>query len=130
MKRRAMKLPTKVYGYLQRYLQIHFSSADLRSNAPLFATVLRLQKFALSVATDEFQAQISAVLPSPEMPETAIELVEHLANAFCPSFAGVESDLLKKSFQEALLTSIDVQGDSSVPEFRQLLQRFLRRHGA
>jgi hypothetical protein len=129
IKPRTNRLPAKVEGYLQKCLQTHFGAADLRSNAPLFATILRLQKLASSVATDEFESQLNAVLPSPQMPATATELVEHLANAFCPAFAGVESELLKKSLQEALLTSIDLQGDASVPEFRELLQRFLRRHG-
>lgn len=129
MKPRGSMFPVKVEASLQEYLETHFGPADFRSDAPLFATVLRIQKFASSAATDEFEAQIGAVLPSSQMPATATELVEHLANAFCPSFAGVESDLLKKSLQEALLTSIDLQGDASVSEFRELLQRFLRRHG-
>ena len=129
MKPRSSRLPSKVEGYLQQYLQTHFGTANLRSNAPLFATILRLQKFASSVATDEFESQLGAVLASRQMPATATEFVERLANAFCPAFAGVESELLKKSLQEALLTSIDLQGDASVSEFRELLQRFLRRHG-
>jgi hypothetical protein len=129
MKPRVTKFPAKVESYAQRYLQTHFGPADLRSNAPLCAAVLRIQKFAISVRTDEFEAQIGAVLPSGHMPATAAELIQHIADAFCPAFAGVESELLRKSLQEALLTTIDVQGDSSVPEFRQLLHRFLRRHG-
>jgi len=129
MKPLEAKLPPEIDSYVQKYLQDHFGPADLRSNAPLFAAVLRLQKFAASVATDEFHSQIRAVLPSCKMPEAATELIDNIANAFCPSFAAIESELLKKSLQEALLTSINVEGDATVDQFRELLQRFLRRHG-
>jgi len=60
---------------------------------------------------------------------TATKLIGTLADVCSPSTKGIESHLLRKSLQEALLMSIDVQGDCTVVQFAYLLREFLWRHG-
>jgi hypothetical protein len=115
---------------LQQYLQIHFPpSAHSSSPEPLITTVMFVQRFAASAGTGEFSSDLARLLGSQPIPKTALELVTDLADVFCQSAEGIESDLLKKAVQEALLMSIDVQADSSVSEFTDLLRGYLARHG-
>src|SRR5260370_32823296 len=115
---------------LQQYLQTHFpAAAHSSSPKPLNTTIMFVQRFASSAGTAEFSSELARLLGSRPIPKTALELVTDLADVFCQSAEGIESDLLKKSVQEALLMSIDVQAGSSVSEFRDLLREYLVRHG-
>jgi len=122
------ELQANLEGFMQNYLQIHFGPAAYRSSDPLLATIILVERSASSANTDQFSVGLTKLLGSRPIPATACELIGDLADVFCPSAEGIESDLLKKSLQEALLASIDVQGDSTAVQFRDLLREFLGRH--
>jgi hypothetical protein len=128
-KPRTRGLPANLEGFLQRYLQIHFGPAAYRSSDPLLAAIILVERFASSANTDQFSVGLTKLLGSRVIVVAATELIGDLANVFCRSAEGIESDLLKKSLQEALLISIDVRGDSTVTQFRDLLREFLGRYG-
>ncbi len=96
-KRRNRELPANLEGFLQNYLQIHFGPAAHRSSDPLWATIILVEKFASSANMDQFSAGLTKLLGSRPIPATATELVRDLADVFCRSAEGIESDLLKKS---------------------------------
>src|SRR5437868_4305968 len=126
--RRTM-LPADVERRLDKHFQAHFDSPADRSVTPLFITLLRLRQFASSIKSNQSQNLLGELLPALSAPATTTDVVRHLADSFCSGTPGIESELLKKSVQEALLTSVDVQADATVVQFQQLLQQFLKRQG-
>jgi hypothetical protein len=122
------ELPANLEGFLQNYIQTHFGPGVFRSRDPLLTAIILVERFASSTNSEQFSAGLTTLLGSRPIGATATQLIEDLADVFCQSARGVESDLLKKSLQEALLISIDAKGDSTVVQFRDLLREFLGRY--
>ena len=115
--------------FLQNYLQTHFGPTANRASDPLLATINLVERFASSVNTDQFPVGFTKLIGLQPPMGTATKLIGNLADVCSPSTQGIESHLLRKSLQEALLVSIDVQGDCTVVQFAYLLREFLWRHG-
>ena len=127
---RKAELAAYLEKLLQQYLQNHFPPGQASSSPrPLNTTAMFVQRFASCVMADEFSSELAKLLGSRQIPETSLELVQDLADVFCESAEGFESELMLKSVQEALLLSIDVQADCSVIEFRDSLRKYLAHHG-
>ena len=116
-------------GFLQNYFQTHFGPAAHRAGDPLLATINLVERFASSANTEQFPAGFTKLIGLRPPRGTATKLIGTLADVCSPSTQGIESHLLRKSLQEALLMSIDVQGDCTVVQFAYLLREFLWRHG-
>src|SRR5437660_6883477 len=116
-------------GFLQNYFQTHFGPAAHRAGDPLLATINLVERFASSDNTEQFPAGFTKLIGLRPPRGTATKLIGTLADVCSPSTQGIESHLLRKSLQEALLMSIDVQGDCTVVQFAYLLREFLWRHG-
>lgn len=116
-------------SFLQQYLETRFSPSD-RLSSELSLTLNRLLEFVSSVSTQRFDVAIRKPLGSLAIPMTATELVGNLADAFCRDVPGIASDLLKKSIEEALFISVDVNSEATVSQFGELFREFLARRGA
>src|SRR4051812_15149120 len=116
------QLAQQLERLLQRYLQNHFPAPPYSSSPTPFArTIAFMQRLAASAVTGDFSTEMIKLLGSQPADKTAFELIRDLADVFCESAVELESELLKKSTQEALLMSIDVEAGCSVTEFRDLL---------
>jgi hypothetical protein len=114
---------------LEQYLQTRFGPSDSEPRSELPVTLSRVREFVSSVKADRFDVAVSKALAPRPVPRTATELVSDLANTFCHDFTGLESDLLKKSIQEALLFTVGVDGTVSVRQFGNTFRDFLRQRG-
>src|SRR5439155_24302692 len=109
----------------QRYLQEHFPPPPYSSSpSPFDRTLAFMQRLAASAVTGDLSTEMIKLLGSQPADKPAFELIRDLADVFCESAVELESELLKKSAQEALLMSIDVEAGCSVTEFRDLLRAY------
>jgi hypothetical protein len=115
---------------LEQFLQIRLAPSARRTRHELPLTLARVHEFVSSLNTDQFDVAVGKILAPRPVPQTTIELVSDLANSFCRDFNGLESDLLKKSLQEAFLFSVGVDSAATVPQFGRTFHEFIRSRGS
>jgi hypothetical protein len=114
---------------LEQYLQTRFGPPEGQPRPEVPITLNRVRDFVSSVNADRFDVAVRKALAPRPVPRTATELVSDLANTFCHDFTGLESDLLKKSIQEAFLFTAGVDGGATVLQFGNTFRDFLSRRG-